>query len=78
MATNLVSDIGEFLGPQIVSRIASSLGLDKTSTQKAAECGDTRPSHCPHLARFQVPGRSHAQRRCSAAGARGPIELGRC
>ena len=36
MATNLVSDIGEFLGPQIVSRIASSLGLDKTSTQKAA------------------------------------------
>jgi hypothetical protein len=36
MATNLVSDIAEFLGPQIVSRIASSLGLDKTSTQKAA------------------------------------------
>jgi len=36
MATNLVSDIGEVLGPQIVSRIASSLGLDKTSTQKAA------------------------------------------
>jgi hypothetical protein len=32
----LVSDIAEFLGPQIVSRIASSLGLDKTSTQKAA------------------------------------------
>lgn len=39
MATNLVSDIGEVLGPQIVSRIASSLGLDKTVVQGAVEGG---------------------------------------
>src|SRR5262245_14366159 len=35
MATNLVSEIAEALGPSIVSRIASSLGLNQTSTQKA-------------------------------------------
>ena len=36
MATNLVSQIIEStLGPTIVSRIASSLGLDQSSTQKA-------------------------------------------
>jgi hypothetical protein len=35
MATNLVSEIAEALGPTIVARIASSLGLDQSSTQKA-------------------------------------------
>ena len=35
MATNLVSQIIETLGPTIVSRIASSLGFDQSSTQKA-------------------------------------------
>ena len=35
MATNLVSQIVEALGPTIVARIASSLGLDQSSTQKA-------------------------------------------
>jgi Bacterial protein of unknown function (DUF937) len=35
MATNLVSEIAEFLSPTIVSRIASALGLNQTSTQKA-------------------------------------------
>ena len=34
MATNLVSQIVEALGPTIVSRIASSLGLDQSATQK--------------------------------------------
>ena len=33
--TNLVSQIVEALSPTIVSRIASSLGLDQSSTQKA-------------------------------------------
>jgi uncharacterized protein DUF937 len=35
MATNLVSEIAEVLSPIIVSRIASALGLNQTSTQKA-------------------------------------------
>jgi hypothetical protein len=35
MATNLVSVIAEVLSPSIVSRIASALGLNQTSTQKA-------------------------------------------
>src|SRR6478672_11119493 len=35
MATNLVSEIAEALGPTIVARIASALGLDQLSTQKA-------------------------------------------
>jgi hypothetical protein len=35
MATNLVSEIADFLSPSVVSRIASALGLNQTSTQKA-------------------------------------------
>jgi Bacterial protein of unknown function (DUF937) len=35
MATNLVSEIADVLPPTIVSRIASALGLNQTSTQKA-------------------------------------------
>ena len=35
MATNLVSEIAEVLSPSMVSRIASALGLNQTSTQKA-------------------------------------------
>jgi len=35
MATNLVEQIANTLGPVIVGRIASSLGLNETSTQKA-------------------------------------------
>ena len=35
MATNLVTEIAEVLSPSIVSRIASALGLNQTSTQKA-------------------------------------------
>ena len=32
MAINLISEIAQFLGPDIVARIASGLGLDKAST----------------------------------------------
>ena len=39
MATNLVSEIAEVLSPAIVSRIASALGLNQTSTQKAIAGG---------------------------------------
>ena len=35
MATNLVSEIADVLSPSVVSRIASALGLNRTSTQKA-------------------------------------------
>src|SRR5262245_7043059 len=35
MATNLVSEIAEALSPNIVSSIASALGLNRTATQKA-------------------------------------------
>ena len=35
MATSLVSEIAEVLSPSMVSRIASALGLNQTSTQKA-------------------------------------------
>ena len=35
MATNLVSEVAEVLSPTIVSRIASALGLNQSSTQKA-------------------------------------------
>ena len=35
MATDLVSEIVEVLSPNITSRIASALGLNQTSTQKA-------------------------------------------
>jgi hypothetical protein len=35
MATNLVSQISQYLTPELVSRVAGSLGLDKTATQKA-------------------------------------------
>ena len=35
MATNLVSEVAEVLSPAIISRIASALGLNQSSTQKA-------------------------------------------
>lgn len=35
MTTNLISEVSQFLSPEIVARIASALGLDKTSTEKA-------------------------------------------
>ena len=35
MATNLISEIADVLSPSIVSRVASALGLNQTSTQKA-------------------------------------------
>jgi hypothetical protein len=35
VATNLVSAIAEVLSPNIVSSIASALGLNRTATQKA-------------------------------------------
>jgi Bacterial protein of unknown function (DUF937) len=37
MATNLVSQITEALAPSIISRIASSLGLDQSTTQKTIQ-----------------------------------------
>ena len=39
MATNLVSEVAEVLSPAIVSRIASALGLNQASTQKAIAAG---------------------------------------
>jgi hypothetical protein len=35
MASNLVAEVAEILSPALVSRIASALGLNQTSTQKA-------------------------------------------
>ena len=35
MASNLVAEVTEILSPALVSRIASALGLNQTSTQKA-------------------------------------------
>ena len=35
MASNLSSEVSQFLTPEIIARIASALGLDKTSTEKA-------------------------------------------
>ena len=35
MASNLVAEVAEVLSPALVSRIASALGLNQTSTQKA-------------------------------------------
>src|SRR5262245_12898609 len=35
MATSLVSELAEAIGPTIVARIASALGLDESSTQKS-------------------------------------------
>jgi Bacterial protein of unknown function (DUF937) len=35
MATNLVTEISDVLSPSVVTRIASALGLNQTSTQKA-------------------------------------------
>ena len=35
MATNLVSLIMQFLTPDMIGRIASALGLDRTNTQTA-------------------------------------------
>ena len=42
MATNLVSEIAEVLSPNIVSNIASALGLNRTATQKAVVAGVQR------------------------------------
>ena len=39
MATNLVSEIAEVLSPNIVSNIATALGLNRTATQKAVVAG---------------------------------------
>jgi hypothetical protein len=36
MATNLVEQVAATLGPVLVGRIASSLGLNETATQKAS------------------------------------------
>ena len=44
MATNLISEIADVLSPSIVSRVASALGLNQTSTQKSCRCGCTRSS----------------------------------
>ena len=46
MATNLVSEIVEALGPTIVARIASALGLGEFSTQKAINAAVPWPSCC--------------------------------
>ena len=35
MATNLITEIAEVLSPTIISRVASALGLNQTSTEKA-------------------------------------------
>src|SRR5262245_4307077 len=35
MASNLVGEIAEVLSPALVSRVASALGLNQTSTEKA-------------------------------------------
>ena len=43
MATNLVSEIAEVLSPNIVSSIASALGLNRTATQKAVGAAATMP-----------------------------------
>ena len=43
MATNLVSEIAEVFSPNIVSRIASALGLNRTATQKAIVAAATMP-----------------------------------
>src|ERR1700760_3207599 len=36
MAANLASIVMQFLTPEVIEKIASSLGLDRTATQKAA------------------------------------------
>ena len=53
MATNLVSQIIEAVGPTIVSRIASSLGFDQAVTQKAINAAV--PGSCgAYFAGFQA------------------------
>ena len=39
MATNLISTITQVLGSNLITRIASSLGLDKTVAEKALQAG---------------------------------------
>ena len=54
MATNLVSEIAEALGPTIVTRIASALGLGGVIHPEGGKCRCARSSCCAHLARFQA------------------------
>jgi hypothetical protein len=67
MATNLVSEIAEVLSPNIVSSIASALGLNRTATQKAVVAAVpallaalinyvTKPQGATKLAEVAIPG----------------------
>ena len=77
MATNLVSQIVEALGPTIVARIASSLGFDQSSTQKAINAAV--PGLLAALIRngFQAAGGIQARRRRGEAASRSAVEPGR-
>ena len=78
MATNLVSQISQFLAAEIASRVASSLGLDKTSTQKAIAAA------VPAIlgALISLVSKSQGATKLSEcrgnARARGALELGEC
>ena len=47
MATNLVSVVMQFLTPDMIAKIASALGLDRSLAQKAIGGAITRPSCKP-------------------------------
>ena len=54
MATNLVSEIVEALGPKIVARIAGALGLGEFLYPEGNKCRCARSSCRVDLARFQA------------------------
>ena len=77
MATNLVSQIVEALGPTIVARIASSLGFDQSSTQKAINAAV--PGLLAALISLvsKPQGANQARRRRGEAAPRSAVEPGR-
>ena len=77
MATNLVSQIVEALGPTIVSRIASSLGFDQAVTQKAINAAV--PGLLAALISLvsKPQGASKLADAVGEATSRNPVELGR-
>ena len=76
MATNLVSQIVEALGPTIVSRIASSLGFDQAVT-KSDQCSGAGLTCGAYFAGFQAARRQQLADAVGEPTSRNPVELGR-
>ena len=77
MASNLVSEIVEVLSPTITSRIASALGLNQTSTEKAVVAAV--PALLASLISYvSKPQGATSERSCPETRAGNVVQFGQC